>query len=232
MNLPARILLVDDEVSLQRTMTPLLRSRGYEVVTVGTGQDALAAAGIEPPDLVVLDLGLPDMDGIEVCRRIRARWTMPIIVLSARGAERDKVGALDEGADDYVTKPFGSEELLARVRAALRRKSASDQPASGQWRRGDLVIDFDRRRVVRGDEEIRLTPKEFELLSLLARQPGRVLTSRAILKSMWGPNAVDQPEHVRVLMGQLRKKLEREPARPRYLITEPWVGYRFAGDDD
>jgi two-component system KDP operon response regulator KdpE len=232
MNLPARILLVDDEVSLQRTMTPLLRSRGYEVVTVGTGQDALAAAGIEPPDLVVLDLGLPDMDGIEVCRRIRARWTMPIIVLSARGAERDKVGALDEGADDYVTKPFGSEELLARVRAALRRKSASDQPASGQWRRGDLVIDFDRRRVVRGDEEIRLTPKEFELLSLLARQPGRVLTSRAILKSMWGPNAVDQPEHVRVLMGQLRKKLEREPARPRYLVTEPWVGYRFAGDDD
>jgi len=232
MNLPARILLVDDEVSLQRTMTPLLRSRGYEVVTVGTGQDALAAAGIEPPDLVVLDLGLPDMDGIEVCRRIRARWTMPIIVLSARGAERDKVGALDEGADDYVTKPFGSEELLARVRAALRRKSASDQPASGQWRRGDLVIDFDRRRVVRGDEEIRLTPKEFELLSLLARQPGRVLTSRAILKSIWGPNAVDQPEHVRVLMGQLRKKLEREPARPRYLITEPWVGYRFAGDDD
>jgi two-component system KDP operon response regulator KdpE len=232
MNLPARILLVDDEVSLQRTMTPLLRSRGYEVVTVGTGQDALAAAGIEPPDLVVLDLGLPDMDGIEVCRRIRARWTMPIIVLSARGAERDKVGALAEGADDYVTKPFGSEELLARVRAALRRKSASDQPASGQWRRGDLVIDFDRRRVVRGDEEIRLTPKEFELLSLLARQPGRVLTSRAILKSIWGPNAVDQPEHVRVLMGQLRKKLEREPARPRYLITEPWVGYRFAGDDD
>jgi two-component system KDP operon response regulator KdpE len=232
MNIPARILLVDDEVSLQRTMTPLLRSRGYEVVTVGTGQDALAAAGIEPPDLVVLDLGLPDMDGIEVCRRIRARWTMPIIVLSARGTERDKVGALDEGADDYVTKPFGSEELLARVRAALRRKSASDQPVSGQWRRGDLVIDFDRRRVVRGSEEIRLTPKEFELLSLLARQPGRVLTNRVILKAIWGPNAVDQPEHVRVLMGQLRKKVEREPARPRHLLTEPWVGYRFAGDDD
>jgi len=232
MNLPARILIVDDELSIQRAMAPLLRSRGYDVVVVGTGRDALAAAGIEPPDLIVLDLGLPDIDGIEVCRRIRARWDMPIVVLSARGAEQDKVTALDEGADDYVTKPFGSEELLARVRAALRRKSASDQPASGQWRRGDLVIDFDRRRVVRGDEEIRLTPKEFELLSLLARQPGRVLTSRAILKSIWGPNAVDQPEHVRVLMGQLRKKLEREPARPRYLITEPWVGYRFAGDDD
>jgi two-component system KDP operon response regulator KdpE len=232
MNLPARILLVDDEVSLQRTMTPLLRSRGYEVVTVGTGQDALAAAGIEPPDLVVLDLGLPDMDGIEVCRRIRARWTMPIIVLSARGAERDKVGALDEGADDYVTKPFGSEELLARVRAALRRKSSGDQPEAGRWQRGDLVIDFDRRRVLRDGVEIRLTPKEFELLALLARQPGRVLTNRVILKAIWGPNAVDQPEHVRVLMGQLRKKLEREPARPRYLLTEPWVGYRFAGDAD
>ena len=232
MNVPARVLLVDDEVSLQRTMTPLLRSRGYDVVTVGTGQDALAAAGIEPPDLVVLDLGLPDMDGLEVCRRIRSRWSMPIIVLSARGAERDKVAALDEGADDYVTKPFGAEELLARVRAALRRKSASDQPEAGQWRRGDLVIDFDRRRVMREDTEIRLTPKEFELLALLARQPGRVLTNRVILKAIWGPNAVDQPEHVRVLVGQLRKKLEREPARPRYLLTEPWVGYRFAGGDD
>jgi two-component system KDP operon response regulator KdpE len=232
MNIPARILLVDDEVSIQRTMTPLLRSRGYDVVAVGTGQDALAAAGIEPPDLVVLDLGLPDMDGLEVCRRIRSRWSMPIIVLSARGAEHDKVAALDEGADDYVTKPFGSDELLARVRAALRRKSASDQPEAGQWHRGDLVIDFDRRRVVRDETEIRLTPKEFELLALLARQPGRVLTNRVILKTIWGPNAVGQPEHVRVLMGQLRRKLEREPARPRYLLTEPWVGYRFAGDDD
>jgi two-component system KDP operon response regulator KdpE len=232
MNIPARILLVDDEVSIQRTMTPLLRSRGYDVVAVGTGQDALAAAGIEPPDLVVLDLGLPDMDGLEVCRRIRSRWSMPIIVLSARGAEHDKVAALDEGADDYVTKPFGSDELLARVRAALRRKSASDQPEAGQWHRGDLVIDFDRRRVVRDETEIRLTPKEFELLALLARQPGRVLTNRVILKTIWGPNAVGQPEHVRVLMGQLRRKLEREPARPRYLLTEPWVGYRFTGDDE
>jgi len=232
MNIPARILLVDDEVSLQRTMTPLLRSRGYDVVTVGTGQDALAAAGIEPPDLVVLDLGLPDLDGLEVCRRIRSRWTMPIIVLSARGSEHDKVAALDEGADDYVTKPFGSEELLARVRAALRRKAAGDQPEAGQWTRADLVIDFDRRRVLRDGAEIRLTPKEFELLALLARHPGRVLTTRTILKSIWGPNAVGQPEHARVLMGQLRKKLEREPGRPRYLLTEPWVGYRFAADED
>lgn len=232
MNLPARILLVDDEVSIQRAMAPLLRSRGYEVVVVGTGQDALAAVGIEPPDLIVLDLGLPDIDGIEVCRRIRARWDMPVVVLSARGAEQDKVMALDEGADDYVTKPFGSEELLARVRAALRRRAASEQPEAGQWRRGDLIIDFERRRVVRGEVEIRLTPKEFDLLVLMARHPGRVLTNRVILKTIWGPHAVDQPEHVRVLMGQLRKKLEPEPARPRYLVTEPWVGYRFSADDD
>jgi len=232
MNLPARILIVDDELSIQRAMAPLLRSRGYDVVVVGSGRDALAAAGIEPPDLIVLDLGLPDIDGIEVCRRIRARWDMPIVVLSARGAEQDKVTALDEGADDYVTKPFGSEELLARVRAALRRRSASNQPEAGQWHRRDLTIDFDRRRVVRGDVEIRLTPKEFDLLALMARHPGRVLTNRVILKAIWGPNAVDQPEHIRVLMGQLRKKLEPEPARPRYLLTEPWIGYRFAADDD
>jgi two-component system KDP operon response regulator KdpE len=232
MSLPARILIVDDEVSIQRSMAPLLRSRGYDVVVVGTGRDALAAAGIEPPDLIVLDLGLPDMDGIEVCRWIRAHWDMPIVVLSARGAEQDKVTALDEGADDYVTKPFGSEELLARVRAALRRRSAGDQPEAGQWHRGDLTIDFDRRRVVRGDVELRLTPKEFDLLALMARHPGRVLTNRVILRTIWGPNAVDQPEHIRVLMGQLRKKLEPEPSRPRYLLTEPWVGYRFAADDD
>jgi len=232
MNRQARILLVDDEVSIQRTMAPLLRSRGFDVEVVGTGRDALAAVEFEPPDLIVLDLGLPDIDGIEVCRRVRSRWDMPIVVLSARGAEKDKVTALDDGADDYVTKPFGSEELLARVRAALRRRLSSGQAETGQWQRGDLTIDFDRRRVIRGDVEIRLTPKEFELLALMARHPGQVLTNRVILKRMWGPHSVDQPEHVRVLMGQLRKKLEPEPARPRYLLTEPWVGYRFAGGDD
>lgn len=232
MNRQPLVLLVDDEVSLQRTMAPLLRSRGYDVVVAGTGGEALLALERDPADLVVLDLGLPDMDGLDVCRRIRLRRDVPIVVLSARGAEKDKVQALDDGADDYVTKPFGPEELLARVRAALRRRFSADRADTGQLRRGDLTIDFDRRRVVRGDTEIRLTPKEFELLALLAHHAGRVLTHRTILKAIWGPNAVDQPEHLRVLMGQLRKKLEPDPARPRYLRTDPWVGYRFASDED
>ena len=226
----ARILLVDDEVPLQRTVAPMLRSRGYDVDVAGTGAAALASVGENPPDLVVLDLGLPDIDGLEVCRRLRARWDMPILVLSARGAERDKVAALDEGADDYVTKPFGPDELFARVRAVLRRRMAGEPEETGQLHRGDLTIDFDRRPVVRGTDEIKLTPKEFSLLALMARHAGQVLTTRAILKTIWGPHAVDQPEHVRVLMGQLRKKIERTPSSPRYLMTEPWVGYRFTDD--
>jgi two-component system, OmpR family, KDP operon response regulator KdpE len=226
------ILLVDDEVSLQKAMTLLLRSRSYEVSVAGTGLDALALLERDTPDLIVLDLGLPDIDGIEVCRRVRARGQVPIVVLSARGAEHDKVLALDAGADDYVTKPFGSEELLARVRVALRRSLGTDRADSGQLQRGDLLIDFDRRRVVRDGQEIRLTPKEFELLALMAKSAGCVLTHRNILKAIWGPHAVDQPEHLRVLMGQLRKKIEPDVARPRYLLTEPWVGYRFAFDDE
>ena len=232
MSRPARILLVDDEVSIQRTVAPMLRSRGYDVDVAGTGGEALAAVGSDKPDLVVLDLGLPDIDGIEVCRRLRARWDMPILVLSARGAEKDKVAALDEGADDYVTKPFGPDELFARVRAALRRRRSDEESETGQLTRGDIVIDFDRRRVLRGSEEIKLTPKEFTLLALMARHAGQVLTTRAILKTIWGPHAVDQPEHLRVLMGQLRKKIERQPATPRYLLTEPWVGYRFSDDQE
>ena len=232
MSRPAHILLVDDELSIQRTMVPLLRSRGYEVTVAGNAREALASVEGERPDLIVLDLGLPDMDGLEVCRRVRARWDTPIVVLSARGAEQDKVTALDEGADDYVTKPFGPDELLARVRAALRRTSGADLGDTGQMRRGDLTIDFDRRRVLRGETDIKLTPKELELLTLMARHAGQVLTHRVILKTIWGPHAVDQPEHLRVLMGQLRKKIEPDPARPRYLLTEPWVGYRFAGDEE
>ncbi len=232
MNQPPRILLVDDELSIQRAVAPLLRSRGYEVDVAGTAADALRLAVAHPPNLIILDLGLPDMEGTEVCRRVRAQSSIPIIILSARGREEDKVAALDLGADDYITKPFGPEELLARIRVWLRRVLADEAPESGQVRAGDLVIDYDRRRVVRGEEDIRLTPKEFELLAFLARNPDRVLTHRSILKTVWGPNAVDQPEHLWVLVGQLRKKIEPDPSHPRYLVSEPWVGYRFVTEPD
>jgi two-component system KDP operon response regulator KdpE len=227
-----QVLLVDDEVSIQRAMAPLLRSRGYTVTVAGNGREALDMFERERPDLVILDLGLPDMDGSEVCRKVRDRADTPILILSARGEEKDKVAALDQGADDYVTKPFGPEELMARVRAALRRSLGREGTLHGQLSRGDLMIDFDRRRVHRGELEIRLSPKEFDLLTLLVTHAGRVLTHRSILKAIWGTHSVDQPEHLRVLMGQLRKKIEPEPANPRYLLTEPWVGYRFADEPD
>jgi two-component system KDP operon response regulator KdpE len=226
----ARILLVDDEVAIQRAAGPLLRARGYEVDIAGTAAEALKAFADRTPDLVILDLGLPDMEGTEVCRRIRTQSTVPIVVLSARGAEADKVNALDLGADDYVTKPFGPEELLARIRVALRRVQSPSDSEKGQLRAGDLTIDYDRRRVQRGSTEIRLTPKEFELLSLLARNHDRVLTHRVILKEIWGSGAVEQTEHLWTLVAQLRKKIEPDAANPRYILSEPWVGYRFATD--
>jgi two-component system, OmpR family, KDP operon response regulator KdpE len=225
---PARILLVDDELSIQRAVAPLLRSRGYEVDVAENGATALEIIANESPDLVVLDLGLPDIEGAEVCRRIRESSLIPIIILSARGGEADKVAALDIGADDYVTKPFGPEELLARIRVALRRVFSEKEREGGRVQVADLTIDYDRRRVVRAGDDIRLTPKEFDLLSLFARNADRVLTHRAILKAIWGPNAVNQPEHLWVLIGQLRRKIEPDPSNPRYLISEPWVGYRFA----
>jgi two-component system, OmpR family, KDP operon response regulator KdpE len=222
-----RILLVDDEAAIQRAVGPLLRSRGYEVDIAATGAEALAIFDERTPELIVLDLGLPDLEGTEVCRRVRAKSKVPIIVLSARGAEADKVNALDLGADDYVTKPFGPEELLARIRVALRRVGAEDSAETGLFRAGAVTIDYDRRRVVRDGTEIRLTPKEFDLLSLLARNHDRVLTHRTILKAVWGPNAVEQPEHLWTLVAQLRKKIEPDAANPKYLLSEPWVGYRF-----
>lgn len=225
------ILLVDDEISIQRATATLLRSRGYAVAIAGTGSEALEAFDRERPSLVIVDLGLPDMPGTAVCQKLRARADVPILVLSVRGDERSKVEALDAGADDYVTKPFGPEELLARVRAGLRRSLTGEHELRGQIGHGDLVIDFDRRRVNRGDLEIRLTPKEFDLLTVLAAHAGRVLTHRRILKTLWGVNGASQQEHLRVLVGQLRKKLEVDPAHPRYVLTEPWVGYRFAGGD-
>lgn len=223
--MPSRVLIVDDEPSIVATMAPMLRARGYEVTTAMSGKACLNKVEAVSPDVIILDLGLPDMDGLEVCRLVRDGRSTPILVLSARGAEVDKVSALDAGADDYVTKPFGVEELLARVRVALRRV---DPPASsGPIVRGNLVIDRDRHSASRDGETLRLTPKEFELLVFLAQHPGRVLTHRAILKAIWGPHAVDQPAHLRVLLGSLRKKLEPDPSRPRYIVTEPWVGYRF-----
>lgn len=226
------VLLVDDELSIQRAMAPLLRSRGYSVSVAGTGSEAIELFERDHPDLVILDLGLPDLDGIEVCRRMRERADTPIVVLSARGAEKEKVAALDNGADDYVTKPFGPEELLARLRAARRRSLGREATLHGKLVRGELTIDFDRRRVVRSGVEVRLTPKEFELLTVLVSHAGRVLTRRTIAKAIWGAHVADQAEHLRVLMGQLRKKIEPDPANPRFLLTEPWVGYRFADEAD
>jgi two-component system, OmpR family, KDP operon response regulator KdpE len=222
-----RILLVDDEVSIQRALTPLLRARGYDVEVTGSGAGALKAVGLRTPDLMVLDLGLPDLEGAEVCRRIRTFSQLPILVLSARSGDADKVAALDLGADDYVTKPFSPDELLARIRVALRRQFSEEHSETGRSQVGDLTIDYDRRRVIRAGDDIRLTPKEFELLSLLARNADRVLTHHTILKAIWGRHAVDHPEHLWVLVGQLRKKIEADPTQPRYLVSEPWVGYRL-----
>jgi two-component system KDP operon response regulator KdpE len=230
MNGQARILLVDDEIALQRTMAPLLRSRGFAVSVAGTGQTAVDLFVQERPDLVILDLGLPDMDGADVCERMREHGDTPILILSARGTEKDKVAALDRGADDYITKPFGPEELLARVRAALRRAPNRGEALRGRLVKGGLTIDFDRRRVRVGTAEVRLTPREFDLLTLLVSHSGRVLTHRTISRAIWGPQFTEQPEHLRVLVGQLRKKIEPDPGNPRYLLTEPWVGYRFADD--
>jgi two-component system KDP operon response regulator KdpE len=226
----ARILLVDDEPNILSTMTPLLRSRGYDVSTATSGRAAIDEIERGTLDLVVLDLGLPDIDGVEVCRRVRADSRVPILVLSARGAETEKVRALDAGADDYVTKPFGTEELLARIRVALRRIEVP-LPRSAPIVRGGLTIDREGFRVSLDGEDVHLTPKEFELLTYFALHPGRVLTHRMLLKAIWGPNAIDQPEHLRVLVGSLRKKIEPHPSTPKYILTEPWVGYRFAAGD-
>jgi two-component system KDP operon response regulator KdpE len=226
---PARILIVDDEPNIIGAVAPLLRARGYEVLSAMSGRAALEVIDRDKPDLIVLDLGLPDIDGVEVTRRVRETLSVPILVLSARSGERDKVSALDAGADDYVTKPFGAEELLARIRATLRRVE-NPSPPSDPIVQGDLVIDRERFRVLRKGEEVRLTPKEFELLTFLVQHAGRVLTHRAILRAIWGSLAVDQPEHLRVLVGSLRKKIEPNPSSPKYILTEPWVGYRFSDD--
>ena len=226
----ARVLIVDDDPLLQRSLALFLTIRGYEVEGAMTGREALEAFARRRPDLIVLDLGLPDRDGSEVCLRVRQESAVPIIILSARAGDQDKVSALEQGADDYISKPFSSEVLLARLRAALRRGfRASD---TGRLDRGGLVIDFDRRRVLVGAIEIRLTPKEFELIVYLARQPNRVLPHREILMAMWGERAAGRPEQLWALVAKVRKKIEPDPEHPRYLLSEPWVGYQLVTEPD
>jgi two-component system, OmpR family, KDP operon response regulator KdpE len=226
----ARILIVDDDLLLQKSLTLFFMMQGYDVENATTAQAAFDAIGRRRPDLIVLDLGLPDIDGREVCRRVRQASDVPIIVLSAANRDQDKVLALEQGADDYVSKPFNADVLLARVRVALRHVSIL--PDTGRLDRGTFVIDFDRRRVQLGPNEIRLTPKEFELLVFLARHPNRVLPHRAILTAIWGESAIDHPEQLWALVTKLRKKIEPEPERPRYLLSEPWVGYRLVTEPD
>ncbi len=223
----SRVLVVDDEPQITRVLSTVLTSQGYQVRTAAEGEAALTNFKEWSPELVITDLYMPHMNGVELCRRIRAVSTVPIIVLSVKGEERTKVEALDSGADDYVTKPFGIEELMARVRAALRRAAPDSPQEASQFEAGDFRVDLDTRRVHAHGQEIRLTPKEFDLFLYLARHPNRVLTHAALLEAVWGEASQEQPEYLRVFMGQLRKKLEPDPSNPRYLVTEPWVGYRF-----
>jgi two-component system KDP operon response regulator KdpE len=221
------VLIVDDEPAMLRVLRAALDARGYEVQTAMTGEQAITAVATQAPDLVMLDLGLPDIDGVEVCRRIRSWSEVPILVLSAEGSDDRKVRALDEGADDYVTKPFSMPELLARIRVALRHRSASgaeDEPAVLEV--GDVRVDVPRHQVTVGGTPVDLTPKEFGFLALLARWPGRVLTHRMILQEVWGPEYGRETQYLRVYASQLRKKLADDPTNPR-LVTEPGVGYRL-----
>ena len=222
-----RILVVDDEPQITRVLRTSLSSQGYDIRVANDGETALEILRDWMADLVITDLAMPNMDGLELCRRLRSKLQVPIVVLSVRGEERIKVQALDAGADDYVTKPFGMSELLARVRANLRRAPAAEPSSGGVIEVGDFRSDLDAHAVVVRGREVHLTPKEFELLVYLARHPGKVLTHRALLTAVWGANSMEQPEYLRVFIGQLRKKVEPDSASPRYLQTEPWVGYRF-----
>jgi len=222
----ARVLVVDDESQITRVLKTVLTSQGYQVRTAAEGESALANFRDWSPELVITDLYMPHMSGVELCRRIRAMSAVPIIVLSVKGEERSKVEALDSGADDYVTKPFGIDELMARVRAALRRSGAAT-PTEESFEAGEFRIDLASRRVHAHGQEIRLTPKEFDLFVYMARHPNRVIPHAALLEAVWGEASQEQPEYLRVFMGQLRKKLEPDPSNPRFLVTEPWVGYRF-----
>jgi two-component system KDP operon response regulator KdpE len=227
------VLLVEDEPEMRRFLRAALTSRGYRLHEAGTLAEAVLLATSQPPDLVLLDLGLPDGDGLTFLARLREWSRAPVIVLSARGREDDKVNALDAGADDYLTKPFGTSELLARIRVALRHQEMAQAPGTtaSVQRFEDLELDLGKRRVRRGQDEVHLTPIEYKLLTLLARHAGKVLTHRQILKEVWGPMVATQTHYVRVHMAELRKKIERDPAQPTLITTEPGVGYRMREPD-
>ncbi len=219
------ILVVDDEPQIRRVLRSTLTFRGYELVESATGEEALELARKSKPDLILLDVNLPGISGIETCRELRRFTAAPIIMLTVRNAERDKVVALDAGADDYVTKPFGIEELLARVRASLRRHASEE--AVPAFHTKDISVDFEERRVIVGGEEIHLAPKEFEVQRHLIAQQGKPVSHRRLLQAVWGPEYGEETENLRVVINQLRKKIEKDPAQPKYILTEPWVGYRF-----
>ena len=225
------ILVIDDELQIQRAIRTILTEKQFRVTTASRGEEGLALAAANEPDLIILDLGLPDMEGVDVCQRLR-EWTQtPIIILSVRDSERDKVAALDMGADDYLTKPFGIEELLARIRVALRHSVGRQGEQSKVVKAGSLNIDLAWHIVKRDEEEVKLTGTEYKLLAYLAANHGRVLTHQSILTHVWGPEDADHTEYLRVYMRQLRKKLEDDPERPQYILTEPGIGYRFITDE-
>ena len=224
-----KILVVDDDPQIRRVMKATLVSQGYEVMEARTGEEGLELVSRESPSLVLLDMNMPGMGGLETCRALRAFSDVPVIVLTVRATEKDKVAALDAGGDDYVTKPFGIEELLARIRAALRRSSTSPEGGPPSFTAPGLDIDFETRRVRANGKDVRLTPKEFDLLRYLVAHAGKPVTHRELLQAVWGPDYGDEPEYLRVFINQVRKKIEPNPAKPQFILTEPWVGYRFAG---
>ena len=224
----ATVLVVDDEPQLRRAMKATLTDIGYCVVEARTGEEALTRIRADAPDLVLLDLNMPGIGGLETCRAIREMSEIPVIVLSVRNTERDKVQVLDAGADDYVTKPFGIQELLARIRAAMRRVPDSSDPAGVLMVSEELTLDFGSRRAIVRGNAVRLTPKEYELLKFLADHANKPVPHRKLLQTVWGADYGDEVEYLRVMVNQLRKKIEPVPSEPRYLLTEPWVGYKFA----
>jgi two-component system KDP operon response regulator KdpE len=228
---PPHILIVDDEPQITRVLRTSLSAQGYDIRVANSGEMALEIMKDWSPNMIITDLSMPSVDGVQLTRRVRAVSQVPILVLSVRDKEHQKVEALDAGADDYVTKPFGMNELLARVRANLRRVP-SEKDADAVIEVGDFRIDSDARKVTVRDREVRLTPKEFELLVYLARRPGKVINHRTLLGAIWGGQSTEQVEYLRVFVGQLRKKLEPEASSPRYIVTEPWVGYRFEPGND